>query len=138
MIRSGLDENLGPAVPCGRFRHAHRRRHHRGARGGPARHRGGGTDGRRTDRASGSSTGLIDSIDTPLSFDPLAPGYSVQGAGGGSGPLYRAQPGAGLLVTRHAASAAQDTVGGLLVLDLHNGAGTRDTVVRLHSGGRPS
>ncbi|TVT49434.1 S8 family serine peptidase [Amycolatopsis rhizosphaerae] len=88
--------------------------------------------------APGSSTGLIDSIDTPLSFDPLAPGYSVQGAGGASGPLYRAQPGAGLLVTRDAASAAQDTVQGLLVLGLHNGAGTRDTVVGLHSGGRPS
>jgi hypothetical protein len=47
--------------------------------------------------APGSTTGLIDSVDTPLSFDLLAPGYWVRG-GGAPAVTYSAQPGTALVV----------------------------------------
>jgi subtilisin family serine protease len=80
--------------------------------------------------APGSTTGLIDSVDTPLSFDALAPGYSIQG-GGDAALGYAAKPGTALVVTRNAGSAAQDTVLGLLALEHHNASGNRAAVVKI-------
>jgi hypothetical protein len=78
--------------------------------------------------APGSTNGLIDSVDTPLSFDALAPGYSIQG-GGNAALGYAAKPGTAL-----AASAAQDTVLGLLALEHHNASGNRAGVVKITAG----
>ncbi|GHF64018.1 subtilisin family serine protease [Amycolatopsis bartoniae] len=80
--------------------------------------------------APGSPNAVIDSVGTPLSFDPLAPEYSVQGTGGPA-VLYAAQPGTRLTVTRNAASAAADTGEGLLALVHHNGAGARAQVIKI-------
>jgi hypothetical protein len=78
---------------------------------------------------------LIDSVGTPLSFDALAPGYSVQG-GGDAALGYAAKPGTALVVNRNAASAAQDTVLGLLALAHHNASGDRADVVEINIGRR--
>jgi subtilisin family serine protease len=80
--------------------------------------------------APGSPNSIIDSVSTPLSFDPLAPGYSVQGTGGPA-LVYTAKPGTQLVVTRNAASAAADTGEGLLALAHHNGDGSRAQVIKL-------
>lgn len=80
--------------------------------------------------APGSSNSIIDSVSTPLSFDALAPGYSVQGTGGPT-LIYTAQPGTQLVVTRNEASAATDTGEGLLALEHHNGAGSRAQVIKV-------
>jgi subtilisin family serine protease len=91
--------------------------------------------------APGSTNGLIDSVSTPLSFDVLAPGYSVQG-GGDAALGYTAKPGTALVVNRDAASLAGDTALGLLALEHHNAAGNRASVVTVAAGpdtgaGRP-
>ncbi|TNC23409.1 S8 family serine peptidase [Amycolatopsis alkalitolerans] len=80
--------------------------------------------------APGSPNSIIDSVSTPLSFDPLAPGYSVRGSGGPA-LAYVAKPGARLEVTRDAAAADADTGEGLLVLAHHNGAGSRAQVINI-------
>jgi hypothetical protein len=84
--------------------------------------------------APSSSTGLIDSVDTPLSFDALAPGYTVQGAGGPA-LLYTAKPGTHLVVTR--APSSTDTFQGLLAVSHLNQSGTRAAVIRVHPTGHP-
>ncbi|WP_158887478.1 S8 family peptidase [Amycolatopsis anabasis] len=83
--------------------------------------------------APGSADGLIDSVSTPLSFDALAPGYSVQG-GGDPALSYTAKPGTALVVNRNAESAAKDTVLGLLALNHHNATGNRANVVKINAG----
>jgi len=89
--------------------------------------------------APGSTNGLIDSVSTPLSFDVLAPGYSVQG-GGDPALGYTAKPGTALVVNRDTGSLAKDTVLGLLALDHHNASGNRASVVTVAAGapGSPS
>ncbi|MGA6167248.1 S8 family serine peptidase [Amycolatopsis magusensis] len=76
-------------------------------------------------------SGVIDSIDTPLSFDAVSPGYWVQG-GGDAALSYLARPGTALVVNRDAATAGQDTVLGLLSLNHHNASGDRAKVVQLN------
>ncbi|HJQ45877.1 MAG TPA: S8 family serine peptidase [Amycolatopsis sp.] len=83
--------------------------------------------------APGSSSGLIDSVDTPLSFDVLAPDYTIQG-GGDPALVFTAKPGTALVVTRNPAST--DTSQGLLALAHQNASGERAAVIRVH-GGRP-
>ncbi|GAA4658173.1 MULTISPECIES: S8 family serine peptidase [Amycolatopsis] len=80
--------------------------------------------------APASPNSIIDAVSTPLSFDPLAPGYSVQGTGGPA-LMYTAKPGTRLTVTRNGASAAADTGEGLLSLVHHNGAGLRAEVINI-------
>ncbi|WP_027946243.1 S8 family serine peptidase [Amycolatopsis taiwanensis] len=84
--------------------------------------------------APGSTDGLIDSVSTPMSFDPLAPGYSVQG-GGDPALVFAAEPGTTLMVNRNPAAAAHDRAMGLLVLEHHNASGKRAGVVGVP--GRP-
>jgi subtilisin family serine protease len=84
----------------------------------------------------GSTNGLIDAVSTPLSFDVLAPGYAVHGTGE-TALSYTAKPGTALTVTRDAASAANDTVLGLLVLQHHNASGSRAAVVELAPPAQP-
>ncbi|GAB3564221.1 S8 family serine peptidase [Amycolatopsis endophytica] len=83
--------------------------------------------------APSSEDGLVDSISTPMSFDPLAPGYSVSGANGAA-LMYSAKPGTSLEVTRNAGSAQADTVLGLLALEHHNAGGDRVSVIRVNGG----
>ncbi|GAB2990199.1 S8 family serine peptidase [Amycolatopsis acidiphila] len=80
--------------------------------------------------APGSPNSIIDAVSTPLSFDPLSPGYSVQGTGGPA-LVYAAKPGTRLVVTRNAAAADADTGDDLLALAHHNGAGSRAQVIKL-------
>ena len=80
--------------------------------------------------APGSTTGLIDGVSTPLSFDVLSPGYWVQG-GGDPALVYTAKPGTALVVNRNTASAGSDTVQGLLALEHHNASGKRASVIRV-------
>ncbi|MEV5300579.1 S8 family serine peptidase [Amycolatopsis methanolica] len=84
--------------------------------------------------APSSENGLVDAIGTPMTFDALAPAYSVAGANG-SALMYSAKPGTALDVTRNPASA--DTVRGLLALKHHNGNGNRVSVIRVNGGSRP-
>jgi subtilisin family serine protease len=88
--------------------------------------------------APGTTNGLIDYVGTPLSFDALAPGYSVQG-GGDAALGYVAKPGTALVVNRNAASAAADGALGLLAIEHHNAAGNRANVVKVDAaqGARP-
>ncbi|HET6704916.1 S8 family peptidase [Amycolatopsis sp.] len=88
--------------------------------------------------APGTTNGLIDYVGTPLSFDALAPGYTVQG-GGDAALGYVAKPGTALVVTRNAASAAADKALGLLAIEHHNAAGNRANVVKVDAtqGARP-
>ncbi|HVW44903.1 MAG TPA: S8 family serine peptidase [Amycolatopsis sp.] len=83
--------------------------------------------------APSATNGLIDSVDTPLSFDALTPGYTIKG-GGDPALVYTAKPGTALVVTRNPAST--DTSLGLLALEHQNASGDRASVVRV-SGGRP-
>ncbi|MBB4685507.1 S8 family serine peptidase [Amycolatopsis jiangsuensis] len=83
--------------------------------------------------APGTTNGLIDSVSTPLSFDALAPAYSVQG-GGDAALAYVAKPGTALVVNRNKAAVAGDKPKGLLALEHHNAAGARASVVRVESG----
>jgi hypothetical protein len=80
--------------------------------------------------APGTTNGLIDYAGTPLSFDALAPGYSVQG-GGDAALGYVAKPGTALVVTRDAAAAAADKALGLLAVEHHNAAGNRAAVIKV-------
>ncbi|WP_204843949.1 S8 family serine peptidase [Saccharothrix algeriensis] len=84
--------------------------------------------------APGASNGLIDSIDTPSSFDPLKPGLWVQG-GGDAALSYRARPGTALVVNRDAAALAADGSDSLLVLHHHNASGDRADVVKVKANG---
>ena len=83
--------------------------------------------------APSSATGLIDTISTPMTFDALAPGYSVAGADG-TALSYSAQPDTSLVVTRNPASARIDTVLGLLAVKHHNGSSNRVSVIRVNGG----
>ncbi|HVV09856.1 S8 family serine peptidase [Amycolatopsis sp.] len=85
--------------------------------------------------APSSADGLVDSVSTPLSFDPLAPAYTVSG-GGDPALVYTAEPGTRLQVTRN--TAATDTVQGLLALFHHNGSGSRAEVIGVRGAGRPA
>ncbi|MEC3973787.1 S8 family peptidase [Amycolatopsis sp. H20-H5] len=91
--------------------------------------------------APGSSSGLIDQVGTPLSFDALNPAYTVQG-GGDAAIGYVAKPGTALVVNRNAAAAApgqtgsdNDTVLGLLAIEHHNASGNRAGVVKVEAAG---
>ncbi|KAA2253525.1 S8 family serine peptidase [Solihabitans fulvus] len=93
--------------------------------------------------APGDKTGLISSISTPMSFDPLKPGLWTQG-GGDAAIGYVAKPGTALVVNRDAAAAAVDKSDSLLVIDHHNASGDRAHVVKVNAdrqrpapGGRP-
>ncbi|WP_344882472.1 S8 family peptidase [Allokutzneria multivorans] len=79
-------------------------------------------------RAPGDTTGTIDQIATPLTFDPLNPGLWVQGAGEPA-LSHLAQPGTALVVNRDAAAQAADKSEGLLLLHHHNATGKRAQVV---------
>lgn len=87
--------------------------------------------------APGSSDGLVDSIPTALSFDPLKPGLWVQG-GGDAALSYQSRPGTALVVNRDAESLAADRADSLLVLNHHNASGDKADVVqvRARSGNR--
>ncbi|GGM36482.1 peptidase S8 [Longimycelium tulufanense] len=74
--------------------------------------------------APGDEDGVIDQIDTPMSFDVLKPGLWTQG-GGDPALSYLARPGTALVVNRDAGSLAMDRAGGLLVLHHHNAGGKR-------------
>ncbi|MFI9454088.1 S8 family serine peptidase [Amycolatopsis sp. NPDC052450] len=80
--------------------------------------------------APGADSSTIDYVGTPLSFDALAPAYTVQG-GGDSALGYVAKPGTALVVNRNA--AAQDTVLGLLAIEHHNASGNRANVVKIQA-----
>ncbi|NUT98429.1 MAG: S8 family serine peptidase, partial [Saccharothrix sp.] len=79
--------------------------------------------------APGTTNGLIDSIGTPASFDPLKPGLWVQG-GGDPALSYRARPGTALVVNRDAEALAADGSDSLLVLHHHNATGDKVDVVK--------
>ncbi|MEV0680365.1 S8 family serine peptidase [Actinosynnema sp. NPDC050436] len=80
--------------------------------------------------APGTTNGLIDSIGTPSSFDPLKPGLWVQG-GGDAALSYVARPGTALVVNRDAAALAADGADSLLVLNHHNATGDKADVVKV-------
>ncbi|SFP12039.1 S8 family serine peptidase [Amycolatopsis rubida] len=82
--------------------------------------------------APGTSNGLIDQVSTPISFDALAPAYSVQG-GGDAALGYVAKPGTALVVNRNKAAVAGDKAKGLLAIEHHNATGQRASVVRIES-----
>ena len=88
--------------------------------------------------APATTNGLIDFWGSPLSFDVLAPGYSVQG-GGDPALAFAAKAGTALVVNRNAASAAADGALGLLALEHHNATGDRTSVVKVDAaaGARP-
>jgi subtilisin family serine protease len=87
--------------------------------------------------APGSSNGLIDTIPTALSFDPLKPGLWVQG-GGDAALSYQSRPGTALVVNRDAESLVLDRADSLLVLNHHNASGDKADVVQVRgrSGNR--
>ncbi|CCH34436.1 S8 family serine peptidase [Actinosynnema sp. NPDC047251] len=80
--------------------------------------------------APGTKNGLIDSIGTPSSFDPLKPGLWVQG-GGDAALSYVARPGTALVVNRDAAALTADKADSLLVLNHHNATGDKADVVKV-------
>ncbi|MFC6093890.1 S8 family peptidase [Saccharothrix lopnurensis] len=80
--------------------------------------------------APGAGDGLVDSIPSPLSFDPLKPGLWVQG-GGDAALSYQARPGTALVVNRDAAALAADGADSLLLLHHHNATGDRADVVKV-------
>ncbi|GAA1273724.1 S8 family serine peptidase [Saccharothrix xinjiangensis] len=80
--------------------------------------------------APGASDGLVDSIPSRLSFDPLKPGLWVQG-GGDAALSYQARPGTALVVNRDAAALAADGADSLLLLHHHNATGDRADVVKV-------
>ena len=84
--------------------------------------------------APGNEDGLIDAVDAPMTFDALAPAYSVSGVNGAA-LVYAAQPRTALRVTHN--PAAGDTVLGLLALMHHNGDGDRVSVIRLNGADQP-
>ncbi|MEU3271619.1 S8 family serine peptidase [Saccharomonospora sp. NPDC006951] len=81
------------------------------------------------------ATGDTDSIPAPLTFDPLAPAYTVRG-GGDPALSYFARPGTALVVDRNPAADPGEQVLGLLALNHHNASGDRSSVVRLHVAGQ--
>ncbi|MCP2169956.1 S8 family peptidase [Goodfellowiella coeruleoviolacea] len=87
-------------------------------------------------RAPGDTTGLVDQIATPMSFDPLRPGLWVQG-GGDPALSYLAKPGTALVVNRNAEALAKDKADNLLVLNHHNASDRRAQVVSVKGNNRP-
>ncbi|MGH3621244.1 MAG: S8 family serine peptidase [Sciscionella sp.] len=78
--------------------------------------------------APGDDVGPIDSVSTPLKYNPLKPGLWVSGAGG-PGLNYLAQPGTTLVVHRDAAALAGQASEGLLLLNHHNAHAERAATV---------
>ncbi|GAA1337869.1 S8 family peptidase [Saccharothrix algeriensis] len=78
--------------------------------------------------APGDEDGVVDRIGTPMSFDPLRPGYSVR-VGGAVAVTHVAGPGTRLEVHRDRASLAADGSDRLLLLHHHNRSGARAEVV---------
>ncbi|MEU7074420.1 S8 family serine peptidase [Streptomyces narbonensis] len=74
-------------------------------------------------RAPGSA--VVDQLDAPVRFDPLAPAYRIQGTGGPA-VTYLAQPGRALAVH---GSPGTPATGELLTVFHHNGSGQRADVV---------
>lgn len=88
--------------------------------------------------APGDDSGLIDFVDTPLSFDPLKPGLWAAGEGGPA-LSYLAMPNTSLVVHRDAEALALDGADSLLALHHHNASGNRASVINvdIRGGGRP-
>jgi hypothetical protein len=82
--------------------------------------------------APGSTTGVIDEIAKPMSYDPLAPGLWVQAAGTPA-LSYLAMPGTALMINRNPRSLVADGADSLLVLNHHNESGHRAMVVTVKS-----
>ncbi|WP_394617242.1 S8 family serine peptidase [Lentzea sp. JNUCC 0626] len=80
--------------------------------------------------APGQDTAEIDRLSGWLSYDVLAPGYSVRG-GGVPAITYVAKPGTALVVNRNQNSVVADKPLGLLVLEHHNAARDRARVTNL-------
>lgn len=74
-------------------------------------------------------TGDVDTIDEPITFDPLNPEYTVAGADGAA-LSYVAGRGDRFTVTRHSDSA--ESAEGLLVLSHHNASGRRASTIGVH------
>ncbi|MEU4740209.1 S8 family serine peptidase [Actinosynnema sp. NPDC023658] len=74
--------------------------------------------------APGNADELVDRIDTPMSFDPLRPGFVVEG-----GVSFVAEVGAELRVRRDAEALALDKADSLLLLHHHNASGDRAQVL---------
>ena len=72
---------------------------------------------------------LVDFIPSTLTFDPLQPGLRAEGAD--SGLIHVAEPGASFTVHRNADAAAQDPSDSLLVLNFHNGTGSKASVIKV-------
>jgi subtilisin family serine protease len=88
--------------------------------------------------APGDDSGLIDFVDTPLSFDPLKPGLWAAGEGGPA-LSYLAMPNTSLVVHRDAEALALDKADSLLALHHHNASGNKASVIKVdgRGGGRP-
>ncbi|MEU6149760.1 S8 family serine peptidase [Actinosynnema sp. NPDC047251] len=78
--------------------------------------------------APGNEGGFVDKIGATMSFDPLAPGYSVR-TGEVSAVLFLAKPGRVLEVHRDPAALAADQAEGLLLLHHHNATAQRAEVL---------
>ncbi|MFF5445538.1 S8 family serine peptidase [Streptomyces sp. NPDC012888] len=78
-------------------------------------------------RAPGSA--VVDQLDAPVRYDPLAPAYRIQGAGGPA-VTHLARPGTALAV--HGSREAPAT-GELLTVFHHNGSGQRAHVVTVRA-----
>ena len=79
--------------------------------------------------APGEENGVVDRVDTPLSFDPLKPGLWVRGSGDAA-LTYEAKSGTALVVTRDREALAADGSDTLLVLQHHNATGGRAQLVK--------
>ncbi|MBB5956616.1 subtilisin family serine protease [Saccharothrix tamanrassetensis] len=79
--------------------------------------------------APGNQDGFVDKIDTPMSFDPLKPGYSVR-AGDTAALSYVVRSGTRLDVHRDQESLVANKSDGLLLLHHHNGTEKRAEVVK--------
>lgn len=77
-------------------------------------------------------TGDVDTIDDPITFDPLSPRYTVAGADGAA-LSYVAGRGEKFTVTRNPESAG--SAEGLLVLSHHNASGRRASTIGVHEPG---
>lgn len=78
-----------------------------------------------------TSDGLVDFIPGTMSFDPLKPGLWVQG-GGDPALSFVSRPGTALVVNRDAAALARDHADSLLIINHHNAAGDRASVVKVN------
>ncbi|GAA1240965.1 S8 family serine peptidase [Prauserella halophila] len=78
-------------------------------------------------------TGNVDTIDEPITFDPLNPAYTVEGADGAA-LSYVAGRRDTFTVTRNPDAA--DSAEELLVLNHHNASGRRASTIGIHEVGR--